>query len=178
MDLWCRRRTGNAYDSAGRWAAAGQVHAGLLARLRSDPYFAQPPPKSTGRDLFHAEWLDGHLRQAVDETTPAADVMATLAELTATTVADALQRYQPETRRLRVCGGGAFNAHLMTRWTALLPQVDVASTAADGIPPDQVEALAFAWLAACRINGRCANLPAVTGAKGPRLLGAVYAAPP
>lgn len=177
MDLWSRRTVGKAYDAGGRVAATGQVHPALLARLRSEPFFALQPPKSTGRDLFHADWLDAHLRQTVSETTPAADVMATLAELTATTVVDALRRQQPATRRLRVCGGGAFNAHLMARWNALLPQVDVDTTASDGIPPDQVEALAFAWLAACRMHGRTASLPAVTGAKGPRVLGAVYAAP-
>jgi anhydro-N-acetylmuramic acid kinase len=174
MDLWSRRATGQAYDTGGRLAASGRVRPDLLASLQSDPYFDLPPPKSTGRDQFHAAWLDAHLAAfQVD----AADAMATLAELTVRSVMQALLRELPTVRRLRVCGGGAFNAHLMLRWHALLPGVDVQTTAADGMPPDQVEALAFAWLAACRLAGRTASLAEVTGAQGPRVLGAVYAAP-
>ena len=177
MDLWCRRCTGQPFDRDGDMAAAGHVLPSLLAALRAEPYFEQPPPKSTGRDLFHAEWLQPRLQHSGCDGAAAADVMATLAELTATTVSDALHRHLPKVTRLRVCGGGAYNRHLMARWHALLPAVDVASTAVDGVPPDQVEALAFAWLAACRLLGRPASLPAVTGASAPRVLGAVYPAP-
>ena len=175
MDLWSLRTTGRPYDEGGRMAAAGRVHRGLLAALSAEPYFAQPPPKSTGRDLFHAAWLDARL-QAAEGCSPA-DVMATLAELTAGTVADALKGHLPDAVSLKVCGGGAANEHLMSRWHALLPGVAVGSTADVGVPPDQMEALAFAWLAACRVHGRPASLPAVTGARGPRVLGAVYPAP-
>jgi anhydro-N-acetylmuramic acid kinase len=177
MDLWMRRVGRQPYDADGRLAAQGQVLPALLSALQAEPYFALPPPKSTGRDLFHAQWLDARLQAAGCSAAPAADVMATLAELTAHSVAEALQRELPQARRLRICGGGAFNGHLMARWRALLPGVDVATTAADGVPPDQVEALAFAWLAACRLAGRSASLPAVTGARAARVLGAVYAAP-
>ncbi len=173
MDLWARRTTGQAYDVDGRLAASGRPLPALLSALRSDPYFDLAPPKSTGRDLFHADWLDARLMGGDADT---ADVMATLAELTVRTVADALHQTLPQVQRLRVCGGGAFNAHLMARWASLLPAVDVQTTAAAGMPPDQVEALAFAWLAACRLAERTASLPAVTGALGPRVLGAVYAA--
>ncbi|MFT3817728.1 MAG: anhydro-N-acetylmuramic acid kinase [Rubrivivax sp.] len=177
MDLWMRRVGGQPYDADGRLAARGRVLPALLSALQAEPYFALPPPKSTGRDLFHAQWLEARLQAAGCNAAPAEDVMATLAELTARSVAEALQRELPQAWRLRVCGGGAFNGHLMARWRALLPGLDVATTAADGVPPDQVEALAFAWLAACRLAGRSASLPAVTGARAARVLGAVYAAP-
>lgn len=173
MDLWSRRTTGQPYDAGGRLAASGHVLPDLLAALRSDPFFDLAPPKSTGRDLFHADWLDSRLPRGGAE---AKDVMATLAELTACSVVEALHRVLPRLQRLRVCGGGAFNVHLMARLKALLAPVDVQTTDADGLPPDQVEALAFAWLAARRIAGQTASLPAVTGALGPRVLGAVYAA--
>lgn len=176
MDLWCRRCTGQPYDAGGAWAASGHVLPGLLAALGADPFFGQPPPKSTGRDLFHADWLDSRLQAAGSGAAPE-DVMATLAELTVQSVVDALHAHLPSVSRLRVCGGGAFNDHLMARWRSLLPGVDLASTAADGVPADQVEALAFAWLAACRMAGRRASLPAVTGARAARVLGAVYPAP-
>ncbi|WP_326538997.1 anhydro-N-acetylmuramic acid kinase [Pseudorhodoferax sp.] len=175
LDLWCREKLGCTFDAGGALAARGTVQPALLRGLLDEPFFALPPPKSTGRDLFHAEWLAGRLAKAT-ELAPT-DVLATLAELTVHSVVDALTTQMPSVRRLLVCGGGAFNTHLMRRWQALLPAVAVQTTAAAGIAPDQVEALAFAWLAACRMNGRPASLPAVTGARGPRVLGAVYAAP-
>ncbi|HNU12519.1 MAG TPA: anhydro-N-acetylmuramic acid kinase [Rubrivivax sp.] len=178
LDLWCQRHWDRAYDADGAIAATGQVLPGLLEQLGGDPYFALPPPKSTGRDHFHAAWLDAGLRRAHCEDASPADVMTTLAELSASTAADALRRQLPSARWLRVCGGGAFNVHLMARLRALLPGIDVDSTAADGVPPDQVEALAFAWLAARRIMQRTGSLPEVTGARAPRILGAVHAAPP
>lgn len=172
MDLWCRGRRGQAYDAGGTLAASGRVQAEWLKRLLSEPYFDRAPPKSTGRDLFHAAWLDGHQPTGSD-----ADVMATLAELTVQSVIRDLKTHLPAVRQLRVCGGGAFNQHLMSRWRSSLPEVDVATTAEAGVPPEQVEALAFAWLAFRRLQGRSGSLPAVTGARGPRVLGAVHAAP-
>ncbi len=177
MDLWCRRTQGQPYDASGAIAASGQVDSELLQRMMAEPFFAAAPPKSTGRDQFHAAWLDHHLATLSTLSHGPADVMATLAELTARTTADALQRHLPSVRRLLVCGGGAFNDHLMRRWRALLPTIDVDTTQTIGIPADQVEALAFAWLAACRLQGRPASLPGVTGAWAARVLGAVYAAP-
>lgn len=180
MDLWSRRCSGRSYDAEGALAAAGRILPELLAVWLAEPYFRLEPPKSTGRDLFHAGWLEQGLHRARRTTAGAAgaaDVMATLAELTAVTVADAVRSRLPAARRLRVCGGGAFNRHLMARLRARLPGLALESTAAEGIAPDQVEALAFAWLAACRMAGRSASLPAVTGARAPRVLGALYAAP-
>ncbi len=174
LDLWCQRHRGRAYDEDGAWAAAGRTDAGLLARLLAEPFFGQPPPKSTGRDLFSEDWLAARLGSGQE---PAGDVMATLTELTARAATEALQRHAPGTTQLLVCGGGAFNAYLMSRLDSLLgPGVTVRSTAVAGVPPDQVEALAFAWLAQAFVERKPGNLPAVTGAAGARLLGALYPA--
>ncbi len=172
MDLWCQRHRQQTFDAGGAWAASGRVDAGLLQRWLTEPFFALPPPKSTGRDLFHADWLDSRLPTGLRPE----DVMATLAELTVRAACDALHALAPATRVLRVCGGGAFNGHLMRRLSARLPQVEVTSTAAVGVPPDQVEALAFAWLAWAFKQRRAGNLMQVTGARGARLLGALYPA--
>ena len=179
MDGWCERHTGRAYDEDGHWAASGRVDAALLERLLAEPYFALPPPKSTGRDLFHTAWLEAALAAAArsgPRELPAADVQATLAELTARAATDALARHGQGARELLVCGGGAFNGHLMRRLAALAPGVAVLSTADRGVPPDQVEALAFAWLAQRFVERQPGNLPAVTGARGPRVLGALHPA--
>ncbi|HMO46608.1 MAG TPA: anhydro-N-acetylmuramic acid kinase [Rubrivivax sp.] len=175
MDLWCQRHRGQDYDADGRWAASGRIDALLLQRLLAEPFLQRPPPKSTGRDLFHAAWLEQALR-GLPHAAAAADVQATLAEFSARAAADAVHTYAAATRRLLVCGGGAFNAHLMQRLAALLPAAVVASTAEHGVPPEQVEALAFAWLAAAFGVRQPGNLPAATGARGPRVLGALYPA--
>ena len=173
MDAWCERHTGRAYDADGAFAASGQVDAALLARLLAEPWFALPPPKSTGREHFHLEWLQARIGETV--LSPA-DVQATLLDLTARTVADALQMTQPDTRRVLVCGGGVRNAALMARLAAYLPQAIVESTAMHGLEPDYVEAMGFAWLARETLAGRPGNLPAVTGASGRRILGTVFPA--
>ena len=173
MDAWCERHTGRAYDADGAFAASGQVDAALLARLLADPWFALPPPKSTGREHFHLDWLQARMGETV---LPPADVQATLLDLTARTVADALQMTQPDTRRVLVCGGGVRNAVLMARLAAYLPQAIVESTAMHGLEPDYVEAMGFAWLAREALASRPGNLPAVTGASGRRILGTVFPA--
>ncbi|MFM1990536.1 MAG: hypothetical protein RJA99_3493 [Pseudomonadota bacterium] len=172
MDLWCERHLGEPYDRDGAWAAGGTIDAPLLDRLLGEPYFALTAPKSTGRDLFTAAWLDGHLAHLPSPPAPR-DVQATLAELTARTVADACTAFRSE--EVRVCGGGARNRYLMARLAARLEPADVTTTEALGVDPSAVEALAFAWLARERLAGRPANLPAVTGARGERVLGALYA---
>ncbi len=174
MDLWCQRQRGEAFDRDGAWAASGVVHEGLLALLLAEPYLAMPAPKSTGRDLFNAEWLDARL--AGFATLLGADVMATLTEFTASAAAGAARHQAPAAVELLVGGGGAFNSHLMQRLAALLSPVRVHSTASRGVPPDQIEALAFAWLAQAFVLRRAGNLPSVTGAIGPRVLGALYPA--
>ncbi|WP_411833830.1 anhydro-N-acetylmuramic acid kinase [Pseudoxanthomonas mexicana] len=169
LDAWCQRHTGRAFDQDGAFAARGRVDAGLLARLLDEPWFALPPPKSTGREQFHLGWVEGKLDAA-----SAVDVQATLLELTAATVADALRATQPDTARVLVCGGGVHNRALMARLAQRLPGVVVESTAAHGLDPDHVEAMGFAWLARETLAGRPGNLPSVTGARGWRVLGAVY----
>lgn len=173
MDAWIARQQGAAYDAGGAWAASGNVEAPLLAALCDDPWFALPPPKSTGRDQFHLGWLDARL--AGNACRPE-DVQATLCELTAVTIAEALRRTQPDTRRLLVCGGGVHNPRLLARIGAHLPGAVIESTAAHGLDPDFVEAMLFAWLARQTMAGQAGNLVSVTGARGPRVLGAIHPA--
>jgi anhydro-N-acetylmuramic acid kinase len=174
LDHWCQQHLGLAYDDAGAWAAGGSVQEPLLSAMLAEPYFALAPPKSTGRDLFNPSWLASHL----DALPPAAaqDVQATLVELTARSCADAAQRYAGDARELLVCGGGAYNAQLMARLSARLSGYQVQPTDARGLPASQVEAAAFAWLARAHCDRRAGNLSSVTGAAGPRVLGALYPA--
>lgn len=174
MDAWCQQHLGQAFDADGAWAATGQVHGDLLAALLREPYFDQPAPKSTGRDLFNPAWL----ARKLENLAPIApeDVQATLAELTASTCAISAKRYGLESKELIVCGGGAFNGHLMQRLQAHLPSLQVSSSQAHGLPPLQVEAAAFAWLARKTILRETSSLKKVTGAQGARVLGAVYPA--
>ncbi|HPU51045.1 MAG TPA: anhydro-N-acetylmuramic acid kinase, partial [Burkholderiaceae bacterium] len=178
LDLWVSRCLGKPLDTDGKFAASGTVDQGLLQRLLAEPYFQRSAPKSTGRDLFNADWLDTRLQQraAVSGNALApADVQATLLELTALTVADACCAFGAEA--VFVCGGGAFNPLLRHRISALCPTAAFNDTGVLGAPPQAVEAVAFAWLAHCRLTGLPGNLPQVTGARGPRVLGALYPAP-
>ena len=174
MDGWCQQHTGQAYDDKGQWAATGTVHAQLLQRLLAEPFLAQAAPKSTGRDLFNSAWLQDRLSGF--EGLSASDIQATLTELTARSCADAVAQCAPETERLLVCGGGALNDFLMGRLASLLPTCTVSSTGKYGVPPMQVEALAFAWLAHQCILRKPASHKSVTGAQGARILGAIYPA--
>ncbi len=174
MDAWCLQHLGQPFDADGAWAAAGRVHSELLAVLLDEPYFAQAAPKSTGRDLFNLSWLAWKLTNF--SSLAPVDVQATLTELTASVCAESLKRYGLESEHLIVCGGGAFNGHLMARLQAHLPTVEVCSSEAHGLPPQQVEALAFAWLARKTILRETASLQKVTGAKGARVLGGIYPA--
>jgi anhydro-N-acetylmuramic acid kinase len=172
MDAWCLRHTGAPFDRDGRFAARGRPDPALLARLLADPWFALPPPKSTGRDHFHLGWVE----RALEPDASPADVQATLLALSVRTIADALGATQPETARVLVCGGGVHNGTLMAALAAALPGMAVESTAAHGVDPDYLEAMAFAWLARQALLGRPGNLPSVTGARGPRVLGAIHPA--
>lgn len=172
LDFWCERHSGQPFDDGGAWGSQGQVIDALLQRLLAEPYLQQPPPKSTGRDLFNPEWLLPRL----DPGWVAVDVQATLCEFTAITVAEALIAALPTASELIVCGGGAFNTDLLRRLRQRLPGLELLGSERRGLPPLQVEATAFAWLAAQFLDGRPGNLPAVTGARGPRVLGALYPA--
>lgn len=190
LDMWCQRQTGQAFDADGQWGAVGTVREGWLADALADPFFALPPPKSTGRDLFNADWLQrwlaphglaGDLANAPGtppRTAPAVaqDVQATLCELTARCAAQAVHDHAPDATEVVVCGGGALNGDLMQRLARQLPGVRVCRSDERGLGVMQVEAAAFAWLAWAHVHRVPGNLPAVTGARGPRVLGALFPA--
>jgi len=177
MDLWCERHLGTAYDDQGHWAQGGSVQRELLANMVTEPFIQRRPPKSTGRDLFHAEWLDQKVAGVpFNNSLAPRDVQATLAEFTCLAAQQALLRALPTARRLLVCGGGALNTHLMQRLADLLPSVQVATSDTAGLPALQVEATAFAWLAKSCLDHQPGNCPSVTGAKGHRVLGSLHIA--
>lgn len=174
LDAWIQAQRNLPFDRNGDWAASGQVNQALLEKLLSDGFFLTRGPKSTGREVFNLGWLNRHLAQ-LPALAPE-DVQATLLELTALSITESLRSAQTGTKELLVCGGGAHNAALMARMAELLPDTAVSSTAKFGVDPDWVEAMAFAWLAHCCLEGVPANRPTVTGARGLRVLGAIYPA--
>ena len=174
MDYWCMQHRGLAYDDDGQWARTGHVHGPLLQAMLSEPFLQEAPPKSTGRDLFHVQWLTSHLANLANIS--AVDVQSTLTELTALACANDVLRHAHSAKELIVCGGGALNGFLMERLQAALPNCKVLSSTDRGMPPLQVEATAFAWLARQTVLGLTGNAPKVTGAKGARILGGVFPA--
>jgi anhydro-N-acetylmuramic acid kinase len=174
LDAWCLRHRGEPFDRDGAFAASGQVDHHLLDAMLADGYFALPPPKSTGREHFHLNWLATHPQLAAVSV---ANVQATLLELTTRSVAAAITQHAPTVEDVLVCGGGTHNGAMMRRLGELLAPRAVCSIAEVGIDPDFIEASAFAWLARQRLLGLPGNLPAVTGARGSRVLGAIYPAP-
>ncbi|MBU3576421.1 anhydro-N-acetylmuramic acid kinase [Polynucleobacter sp. UK-Kesae-W10] len=178
MDAWIQEHQGNDFDQNGNWALQGKVNEALLNTLLADSYFAKAPPKSTGRDDFHLQWLQEKMGS---ENYEVEDVQATLLHLTAHSALEALAHHAPQTQVLIVCGGGARNTALMNLLKAKAPSffeesLEITTSDLAGVDPQQVEGLAFAWLAWAHKEKRPANLPAVTGAKGPRILGAYYPA--
>lgn len=182
MDAWTHEHRGMAYDAYGAWAASGSVSQPLLDVLLREAYFSKPIPKSTGRDLFHWAWLQGRLAaDASFASLDPADVQATLTEFTAQSIALAMRKDGAGFWSLYVCGGGALNDHLMQRLQAALPDVQIETTDALGIPAVQVEAAAFAWLAKQCVNRVPLDLQKITGAAkdsrfSSRVLGCVYPA--
>lgn len=171
MDYWCTAHTGDAFDRDGAWAAGGRVLSDLLADFMAEEFLHRTPPKSTGRDLFNPAWLHARLPQA---SLPAQDVQATLTEFTALACAKDVLQYATDAQTLIVCGGGALNSHLMRRLAHHLPSLQVISSDQRGLPPLQVEAAAFAWLAFKTVRRETSSLQSVTGAQGARVLGAIY----
>ncbi|WP_346778421.1 anhydro-N-acetylmuramic acid kinase [Paraburkholderia sp. Tr-20389] len=177
LDEWAHRHLRKPFDENGQFAATGQVHRPLLNAFLDEPFFEAQPPKSTGRDLFNPEWLDAKL-QGFADVSPA-DVQATLVALTAVTVAREIERHAPDCKAVYVCGGGARNPEIMNALQSALADsgcsgVPVLTTEALGVPPHQVEPLAFAWLAMRCVAREPGNLPSVTGAADARVLGAIY----
>ncbi len=173
MDDWIHRHLGKDYDRDGAWASSGQIIPSLLQSMLSDPYFSRPPPKSTGREHFNRRWLQHHLDSLSTKPTPA-DVQTTLAELTARTVVDAIKTHAPDTREVFLCGGGAYNRFLINRMEKLGQTIKWRSSLAAGIPPEDMEAIAFAWFAKQTMEGKALQTPAVTGARHARIAGAIY----
>lgn len=171
MDHWCAKHTGAAFDRDGAWAATGRVLPDVLADLMTEDFLHRAPPKSTGRDLFNPTWLQARLPKAA---LPAQDVQATLTEFTARACAQDVLRHAADAQTLIVCGGGALNSHLMDRLAHHLPALQVIGSDQRGLPPLQVEAAAFAWLAFKTVRRETSSLPSVTGAQGARVLGAIY----
>ncbi|MGP9634362.1 anhydro-N-acetylmuramic acid kinase [Halomonas sp. AOP43-A1-21] len=173
LDAWFAEHQGGRFDQDGAWAKSGQVDEKLLADFLADPFFRQPPPRSTGREYFHVAWL----KQRLTGRELPADVQATLAELTAISVAEGIGQLLPngQSTTLITGGGGAHNAYLMARLAHHLPNATFTSPTAYGWPEDWIEAGAFAWLAHQRLHHLPGNLPSVTGAQGPRVLGGIYA---
>ena len=175
MDGWSTAHTGQAYDANGAWARSGKSNHALLQQMLADPYFSLSGPKSTGREYFHSAWLQSHLAK-LPQSLATADVQATLLELTVESIAASTLQCAPSVHKLYVCGGGTRNEYLMQCLQERLAPKTVQSTATLGVDPDWMEAMAFAWLAWRCQTGQAGNLPAVTGAKGERVLGAIYPA--
>lgn len=174
MDAWVHQHHGLAYDADGMWAAQGRTHEALLASLCDEDFFIMPPPKSTGRDLFHLTWLQSKLPR-FGELSPV-DVQASLCSFTAVTISDAIAQFAPDCRTVYVCGGGAYNQTLMHQLAQRMPHREIDKTDSLGIAANHVEAIAFAWLAQRFVRGETANLSEVTAARGARILGALYPA--
>ena len=174
LDTWAQQHLGTPLDENGTWAARGRPLPELLATGLADPYFQLSPPKSTGREHFNFNWLNAQL--AVLPAADPCDVQATLLELTAASIATAIRQYSPTTQRVLICGGGVHNSTLLERLRARLAGIPIESTTIHGIDPDFLEAIGFAWLAKRTLDGLPGNLPEVTGASGPRILGGIYLA--
>lgn len=175
LDAWVQKHLKIPADWDGVWGSKGEVIPDLLEHWLKDSYFKLPPPKSTGREYFNLTWLESRLA-AYRKPVAAQDVQTTLIELTAGSIATAIQHFAKDVQRVLVCGGGVHNSTLMISLRRQLVDLPVTSTATYGIDPDYVEAIGFAWLARRTLHGLSGNLPAVTGAKGLRVLGGIYPA--
>ncbi len=178
LDDWIQKHKNREYDKNGAWAGRGHVNAALLKSMLNDPYFSLPAPKSTGRDYFNLPWLTRRLDEYTAErgaAISAVDVQATLLQLSAVSISEAIKSYAKNVSEVLACGGGAYNRALMQNLQRLLPELKIATTEKYGLAPASVEAAAFAWLAKQRLENKPANLPAVTGANREALLGGVYA---
>ena len=173
MDYWFNKNQNGAFDTNGEWASTGKPNPDLLKKLLQDKYFSQSPPKSTGRELFDAHWLEGHIKSTNDSPE---NIQATLLNLTVESISNAVESWGPKPCEVFVCGGGANNNFLMENLAKRLPNYEIASTEKLGLKPNWVEACAFAWLAKRCLEGKPGSLPSVTGASKETVLGAIYPA--
>ncbi|MEJ2529750.1 MAG: anhydro-N-acetylmuramic acid kinase, partial [Gammaproteobacteria bacterium] len=176
LDTWVRLHLNSQYDDAGSWGSSGHCHQPLLREMLKDPYLQLAPPKSTGPEQFNLGWLDAILSRL--PTLNPRDVQATLISFTASSIAQAIEREAGKCDRVIACGGGVHNDELMRQLREQLRGIPLDISTAQGIDPDQVEALAFAWLARQTLLGLPGNIPAVTGASGPKILGGIFPAAP
>lgn len=170
LDRWINKNHGCAYDAKGAWGASGQVIEPLLARFLDDPFFKLTSPKSTGTEYFSDTWLAARL----EATYKPEDVQATLTQLTALTIADAIRFDAPECKRILLCGGGVRNDFLFQQLKQILPEYQIESTQALGVDPDYLEAIMFGWLAQQAIQNKPVDLTQITGAHKPTILGSIY----
>lgn len=173
LDDWNRIHNKTVFDNNSEWATSGQANESLLSLLLQDGYFSLMPPKSTGRDYFNVQWLENLLKKNT-ENLPPEDIQATLLELSVQSIADAINTYAVKTDEVLVCGGGIHNERLLEKLRQKLESITIASTTIEGIDPDAVEAITFAWLASCRVNQHPPNLYRITGANENTLLGGIY----
>ena len=171
MDAWIEKVNHVRYDRDAMWARSGKVIPQLLESLKQEKFFSQVQPKSTGGELFNLPWLEARLNGEKPE-----DVQRTLVSFTAETVTDAIRNFAPHVKELRVCGGGAKNPLMISELALLNPELVVTTTADLGVDPQDVEGLAFAWLAYRFDRRESGNLPSATGASGSRILGCLYPA--
>lgn len=171
LDAWTQQEQDRPFDDGGAWARSGEVLPDLLSRMLQDDYFSMSPPKSTGFEYFNIDWLEGY---AGGQSFSATDIQTTLLALTVQSIGDAITRYAAGSQEILVCGGGVHNIALMDGLSRLALSVKWSSTGDHGLDPDYVEATAFAWLARQTILGQPGNLPSVTGARQPEVLGGIY----
>jgi anhydro-N-acetylmuramic acid kinase len=170
LDHWSQTHLHKAFDEDGSWAREGQLIQTLLDAFFNDTYFEKTAPKSTGRDHFNEAWLNKHLQKSYSIQ----DIQRTLLELTALSISNAIKTHHANISEIYLCGGGALNSFLVERLKSLMPQVKIQLTDTLGLSTQHVEAAAFAWLAKQTLFSKPGNLPQVTGAKGLRILGALY----
>ncbi len=173
LDYWSQQHLKRPFDDKGQWAKQHKSNSALLSLFKSHPFFIESAPKSTGREVFNERWLHQQLALYGQELTPG-EVQATLLALTVQTIGENISALPNPIHEVYICGGGAYNKELVSGLQKALAPTSVASTDILGVNPDQVEALAFAWLAQRTLAGQTGNLPAVTGARKEVMLGGIY----
>jgi len=169
LDHWIKIQHNKNFDNQGKWAKSGKLIGDLLVNFKKDSYFKKRPPKSTGRELFNIDWMN----KFDVKNYPPEDIQRTLLELTVVTINESIKKFCYSVDEIYICGGGSKNKFLVKRLEANTG-ININTTDILGIPSQQVEAIAFAWLANKCIQKQVNNSPTITGASGPRILGAIH----